>query len=401
MKFNEQLKIDKTPENEKLSSKEDNFNHLKNIEEVFKLNPELANAVYEALGFNKKLLSKVELIHNFAHRYNIIYDGKKIGNFELPLDLDGSSVLIGDVEIDEEYRGKGFGVETYKAAINLSPKPIESLLASPEANRVWESLVKQKLAIKTEDGYKIIKPSMTSQQEQQAKEIYSQYLETIFPKSVIKNIVYHGTLSEEIFDKFTIGKSKEFDYSHNSIFATSSIEDAKIGGTGGINEDRKFNVLPLLLNIEEDKLGVLKEGYIVRKDTDTFNLPKNDLDSIIKDSEEHWKEIGWEYTRISDTELFLKKPDRNVLRIGVWKNDKLIMDLSDNIGYLGDIKESQVNILKENEINGVIIENAEKLGLTEKNKKWYIVLEPEQVYILGSKSDIEKFKEFIKIKNEK
>ena len=54
MKFNEQLKINKTPENEDLSSKEKASDHLKNIEEVFKLNPELANAVYEALGFKNE-----------------------------------------------------------------------------------------------------------------------------------------------------------------------------------------------------------------------------------------------------------------------------------------------------------------------------------------------------------
>lgn len=49
MKFNEQLKIDKNPETEKLSPREDNFNHLKNIEEVFKSNPELENIVLEAI----------------------------------------------------------------------------------------------------------------------------------------------------------------------------------------------------------------------------------------------------------------------------------------------------------------------------------------------------------------
>jgi len=186
------------------------------VEELFDSNPELANQVYEALGFEIQIPTKVSLINKFAHIYNIIYQGKRIGNFELPLNLEGDSVLIGDVEIEEEYRGKGLGVEVYKAAINLSPKPIVSLLASLESNRVWESLVRQGLAIKTEDGYKTIKPSITPQQKQQALQVYSQYLDTIFPDSKVKDIVYHK--SREEFEEFDFNRLGQEDGVSDGVF---------------------------------------------------------------------------------------------------------------------------------------------------------------------------------------
>ena len=158
------------------------------VSELFESNSELANAVYEALGVNNKVSSKVELKHKIAHVYDIIYNGKRIGNFELPLDLDGDNILIGDVEIEEEYRGKGLGVEIYKAAINLSNKPIISLLATDEANRVWESLVRRGLAEKTENGYKSIKPQITPQQKQEAVQVYSNFLSN-FVNNNFDNII--------------------------------------------------------------------------------------------------------------------------------------------------------------------------------------------------------------------
>jgi len=211
------------------------------VTELFENDPDFANSVYEALGFNNKVSSKVELKHKIAHVYDIIYNGKRIGNFELPLDLEGSSVLIGDVEIDEKYRGKGLGVETYKAAINLSNKPIISLLATDEANRVWESLVRQGLAEKTENGYKSVKPQITPQQKQKAQQLYSQYLNTIFPDSKVKDIVYHGSKDKiEKFNKPTaelsLGKPAIYfrkDYNKH-------IKDSKVSTSVIVNSEFPF-----------------------------------------------------------------------------------------------------------------------------------------------------------------
>lgn len=371
----------------------------KNIREVFKLNPELNNAIYENLGFIKELPSKVKLIHRFAHIYDIIYDNKKIGNFELPLDLEGSSVLIGDIEINEKYRGKGLGIETYKSAINLSPKPIESLLASPEANRVWESLVRQGIAEKTENGYKTIKKIITPEQEKQAQEIYYKYLYTIFPESKIKDIVWHGTTDKQEvinngFDEKR--KSKEYDYSHGAIFATSSIEDAETAGTS----KGKYDVVPLIINVKN--LGVSREGKINKENID--NLPfssEDEINKIIKRNEENWNKLGWKYKILPNNILQLTKP-QEFKHHGIWNgNNDLVLDLSYNNGFIGQLKEADINILKSSGLDGIIAVDEYDLFGKQKvgNKSWYVVFESKNIHILGSKDDIEKFKEFVS-KNE-
>jgi GNAT superfamily N-acetyltransferase len=97
---------------------------------------------------------RVALEHKIAHVYWIVHEGQRIGEVEIPTDLAGDSYAISDIHIDEPYRGKGFGTATYKALIAQLDKPIEAFGASPEAERVWESLVRQGLAQKTEQGYR-------------------------------------------------------------------------------------------------------------------------------------------------------------------------------------------------------------------------------------------------------
>jgi hypothetical protein len=290
------------------------------------------------------------------------------------------------------------GVETYKAAINLSPKPIESLLASPEANRVWESLVKQKLAIKTEDGYKTIKPSINSQQEQQAKEIYSQYLETIFPESKVKDIIWHGSTNrQEVignhFDEKR--KSKEYDYSHGAIFGTSSIQDAETAGTG----KGKYDVIPLLINVKN--LGISREDKINKENID--NLPfgsEDEINKTIQENKENWNKSGWKYEILPNNILQLTKP-QEFKHHGIWnENNDLILDLSYNAGFIGQLKEVDIDILKNSGLDGVIAVDEHDLFGKQKvgDKSWYVIFDSKNIHVLGSKSDIEKFKEFIEIK---
>ncbi len=100
---------------------------------------------------------KIDIEHKFAHIYSIMENGKKIGEVEIPTDLDGDTYTISDIHLSDEYKGKGLGVATYKAIIEKFDKPIETFGANPEAINVWESLVRQGLAIKTDKGYRSIK----------------------------------------------------------------------------------------------------------------------------------------------------------------------------------------------------------------------------------------------------
>jgi len=89
----------------------------------------------------------------------------------------------------------------------------------------------------------ISKKEYNPQQKQQALQVYSQYLDTIFPDSKVKDIVYHG--SDEVFDSFKTFKDSNVE----GVFYTYSKDSAKIFG----------NILSIMVNsktplIEEDSI---------------------------------------------------------------------------------------------------------------------------------------------------
>lgn len=234
------------------------------------------------------------------------------------------------------------------------------------------------------------------------KEEYKEYLKTIFPDSICKNIVYHGNKNDDYFEKFEHKPSVNFDYQHNSFFATSNINDAETGGTG--NTKRKDNVIPILLNMTKENTGILKKENIVKKDTDTFQyngkgeFKPQEIDEMISKYSKIWKEKKWKWKRISPTRLDIERPDRIRKIIGIWKENDCVLDLSANMGYIGDINESKVNLLKKNGLNGVVIDENRStylLGLAGE-KSWYIVFDPNQIYVLGLKKDLNGFKKFVK-----
>jgi len=101
--------------------------------------------------------SEVELKAAIGDRKNIIYKGESVGYVEIPTDLEGDTYSLGDINIKPEFRNKGIGVEVYKQLINTLDKPLQSFDRTPEAKRVWESLVKQGLAKREGDGYVSLK----------------------------------------------------------------------------------------------------------------------------------------------------------------------------------------------------------------------------------------------------
>jgi hypothetical protein len=101
----------------------------------------------------------VVLKNEFSHRKSIIYKGEKVGYVEVPTDLEGDTISLGDINIKLEFRNKGIAVEVYKILIKELDKPLESFSRTPEAKRVWDSLVKQGLAKKEGDKYISIKAS--------------------------------------------------------------------------------------------------------------------------------------------------------------------------------------------------------------------------------------------------
>lgn len=194
------------------------------VSELFDSNPELANQVYEALlGENIKIGNgRIDTeIGPDSHMYKIL-DNKnnvigeigvsypdyvKEGVLPNASDFESNKVFISQVYLENEFKGKGLGKQAYlKFLLNLQQRGFEissGINTSEFANRVWESLVKNNYADKTTDGY-----TFNNNFKQQAQQQYSQYLDTIFPDSKVKDIVYHITYADENnklpFDKFDI-----------------------------------------------------------------------------------------------------------------------------------------------------------------------------------------------------
>jgi len=296
------------------------------VDFVFESNPELANEVYEALGFKRKQyaskLKELSERRGLATKWDlensqlmkdirvdksqpkelkpnaadnnltaIMLYGMKMSELQdkgLPEEMNEATTLAYRIlndfmfNIDELSFYEDILLENpeYAATLSTNENPVKDFFE----NDIFEQVEKEKLEI-------------TPQQKQQAQQLYSEYLDTIFPDSKVKDIVYHKT--DKIFDKF---KKQEL-----AFYFTSSNTDNYTGVKYG-------QFLPSILNIKNPDKVVNKNNYI--RGRDNFQIENN--------------------------------------------NDGIIMS-----SFIPD-------------------------GIN-----WYVVFEPEQIHILGSKQDIKGFKEFV------
>lgn len=330
------------------------------VEELFQENPELANAVYEASGFNiqdntiKDLTFELIDSDNQHDYFKIFYKGKDLttdgkvttGGITLSLHNQG---YIDAIEIPTELRNKGLGKSIYRKVnlelLNGELKSDSLGRISEDAKRVWESLVKSGEAIKTTTGYKFKETQITPQQKQQAQQLYSQYLDTIFPESKVKDIVYHGT-------------DKELKKFYDNL-------------RSGIH------------------FGTLKQAEGRRRVTD-FEFKRNakfisaivDLKNPLKTKDFDWEKAGDAFTS--------------------WQpgDDLSDLDFTEYLISSGIIKEEEIqdaegdfDLINKKGYDGVVYKNEGAGETTGENS--YAVSKSEQIHILGNKQDIEGFKQFV------
>ncbi len=167
---------------------------------------------------------------------------------------------------------------------------------------------------------------------------YSQYLDTIFPDSKMKDIVYHGSKSKfDKFDKLFLGKNtnpnksfQQFNDSYLGFHFTSNPDYYRNRHEFGSKYEKNLNEYTVVLNIQN---------------------PQN----------------------ISGQDDFMGTNLQDIGSKDIENNDSVIYDFLSKVDFSKGNKES----------------------IYDKN---YIVKEPEQIHILGSKKDIEGFKEFVEEK---
>jgi hypothetical protein len=211
-------------------------------------------------------------------------------------------------------------------------------LAPFTGNQVVEEIVEETTPIKPEvEEVFNSNPELASIGTPQQ---YSQYLDSIFPNSQVKDIVYHGT--DKTFDTF----KKEF---NNGFFVTKNKDYAKVYGN---------NVKSILIN-SKNILNIYRLGRekIKEEDIDLFNK----FQDFLQDNEGR----GYNINQFNDRYISV--------------NNKVISLTNRPFLYEFYKKEGYDSLLGSDE---------------------YVVFEPEQIHILGSKQDIEGFKEFVNTQEE-
>jgi hypothetical protein len=206
------------------------FNKRENLEkgfdtgvsELFESNPELANAVYEALGFRQKVNPDVSINEledtDISKEIDILYKGESIGKATLVKSENSDDAdYIENWSIKSEYQNKGLGYSARQILQNKYPTLKLSSAATDKSKYLYEKAVKNQI---------------TSQQKQQALQQYSQYLDTIFPDSKVKDIVYHVNKTGKVSPT-----------NDRSFYSTSE------GTWLSELEELKGNRIPILLNI--------------------------------------------------------------------------------------------------------------------------------------------------------
>ena len=416
------------------------------VEELFESNPELANAVYEALGFEQVYHGSKTTEKYSEYKIPVNKGVDSLGSF-FTSDLDGALIFTPDF-IDESSIAKDLkertGKVTYKKDRSYVKKEYLKLQNSYTVDiRKWEDnswindfvkgdfsiynfnevpleivdRVKKILIDRGYDGiyiakdfyvgnmesrydqYIVFDPNKTlKQQKQQALQLYSQYLDTIFPDSQVKDIVYHGTsgFPFEKFSKEFIAKSKNaitslekgFYFTNNKklskLTAREFLDDSVIvDGKYEFGVDI-FTNYTFKSEAEISKIvgyDVFLKKYKIETIQDYLKKTYPDKDYKL----EYYKPTPGFNKGIASVVLNIKEPTVKNL-----KGERILDAIPTEKEYRKIIEESDNSIIFENVVDTTRGTKEEYLGNT------YVVFEPEQIHILGGKQDIEGFKKFTK-----
>ena len=251
------------------------------VAELFESNSELANAVYEALGFNKETNLQNTWINYVIKKDNIskeevlqrleIYKPKMITVYR----GEGSTVNLENSNLPDHIKkskGRWF-TKDRKVAQQYAEMQKGNLYALQIPEILFDNISKE-LNLENTNGVEAILPQelvnekvklsyeITPEQKQQALQLYSQYLDTVFPDSKVKDIVYHGT--DRTFEQFSKDAEKATISDQGMFFAPTknqarnsgkNIIKAVINSNPLISDDRIERIS------KKKKQELLDQGY--------------------------------------------------------------------------------------------------------------------------------------------
>jgi len=218
------------------------------------------------------------------------------------------------------------------------------------------------------------------------QEQYSQYLDTVFPDSKVKDIVYHGTVGtwfkKEKFaldkgSKKTTNKSNQYGYwfgENKQVATIFNSVDLK-----SLASDLKTNV-----KLFEEKLNIIQE---------TYKISDDEIDIIVQKTIEYMKASSTDYSK-----QFHKPSTSNTISVII---NAVNPDRVDTLRFAGSTRgdgQNALDYLNTFKGDSLIFEQVEDAGPGGEEFEFgknYAVKTSEQIHILGSNSDIQQFKQYV------
>ena len=358
------------------------------VPELFESNPELANAVYEALGFEVAT-----------------------ENIEIIPDAVGKVIEVQTVEN-----------EFYKARITSIEKSSENVIllkAKTAKGKEYSYLINlQNEAVGTKQHFEFIDSpdlwkgvytyNVNPQQKQQAEQQYSSYLDSIFPNSKVKDIVYHGTHTRfNKFDKSLSGSKTKASINGKGFFFSNSLGIAQ-GYRQSLEQSNIYNDVIFyyyfkrdlanknIKDVTQEEWQEIVLNYFGSEDLNVQYLQTQSLDKTKELFEKFKNDKQFNTVQYVDELDFSEylKDDSIVYSALLEVNNPLVVE-GNNYQMLSIVKK-EIEKLEEN--NDSIIFNNVEDGMSGSYRgvaNTYTVFEPEQIHILGNKQDIEGFKKFV------
>lgn len=223
-----------------------------------------------------------------------------------------------------------------------------------------------------------------------SQEQYSQYLDTIFPDSKVKDIVYRGggnVITKAVDSTFGTG----YYFTPDKDYAKNFAEIAAA-------RDKGYNLLTAVLNLNNPLIYVeTKKQY--KTEISEIGRYKQTLKSRVEDAIRNKKDIP---TLQGDDSFYIYKEGKYYNQRG---QEKSLQDIEEYV-KLSTLKSSEdtvTTLLSKSDLENIKTElnsanDGVVVNITEKYEdinKEYIVFAPNQIHILGSKQDIEGFKKFV------
>lgn len=304
------------------------------VQELFDSNPEFASQMYEAMGYFSESFSKTGLIEVNGQRYSLsvsIYEGDLKLDFSIPYDT-GMGAITPVLNLGLKQMNDLFQTIYEKINPLLSQYPVKNIIIN-SSNKQGDKKTEQRKnlylrqlkkyfpnitllqSVKEQkyylggDLYSLGGTTLSADKKQQAQILYSQYLDQIFPESVVKDIVYRGN-ERSIENYNNVNKKLNFydrkgaairysrDYydeyviQEHLVNVKNKSEIIKNTSDNNLNDGtNEIIVLPEQIHILSSKADI--EGFknfVSGKSSEQFNLSKDTEQRVQSLNQEQWFE---------------------------------------------------------------------------------------------------------------